>query len=116
MRLLYTQGVTGSSPVSPSSIHFTSACGEGVYGVTPRGIRLVFIFFWFRIGRQCHDKINLDTIGTLFHARSLESQIDPLPTMAEDWSAWDDTYAFVADHNSAYFESTLPPSSFVTLP
>jgi len=46
--------------------------------------------------------------------RALKSQVDPLSTMAKDWSAWDDTYAFVVDRNAAYLESTLPPDSFVS--
>ena len=46
--------------------------------------------------------------------RAVKSQVDPLSTMGKDWSAWDDTYAFVKDRNAAYLESTLPPESFVS--
>ena len=46
--------------------------------------------------------------------RALKSQVGPLSTMAKDWSAWDDTYAFVVDHNAAYLESTLCPEAFVS--
>jgi PAS domain S-box-containing protein len=46
--------------------------------------------------------------------RALESQVAPLSTMAKDWSAWDDTYAFVTERNAAYLQSTLPPDSFVS--
>jgi len=47
-------------------------------------------------------------------ARALTGQVKHLSTMAKDWSAWDDTYAFVTDRNTAYLESTLPPESFTS--
>ncbi|NQV33354.1 MAG: response regulator [Phycisphaeraceae bacterium] len=46
--------------------------------------------------------------------RALKNQVDPLSTMAKDWSAWDGTYAFVGDRDAAFLESTLPPDSFVS--
>jgi len=45
---------------------------------------------------------------------ALGNQVVPLSTMARDWSAWDDTCAFVVDRNVAYRESTLPPGSFIS--
>ena len=45
---------------------------------------------------------------------ALKNEVAHLSTMAKDWSAWDDTYAFVNDRNSAYLESTLPSGSFVS--
>jgi len=45
--------------------------------------------------------------------RAIKSQVDPLSTMAKDWSAWDDTYAFVVDRNTSYLESNLLPDAFI---
>jgi PAS domain S-box-containing protein len=38
-----------------------------------------------------------------------------LSQTASDWANWDDTYAFVADENSAYIESNLIDDTFTTL-
>ena len=32
-----------------------------------------------------------------------------------DWSAWDDTYAFIHDHSNAYIQSNLQPSTLADL-
>lgn len=35
---------------------------------------------------------------------ALKSEIDHLDAFTNDWAAWDDTYRFIADQNSAYIQ------------
>ncbi len=46
---------------------------------------------------------------------ALHQKIENLSTKASDWAQWDDTYKFVLDHNKAYAESNLEPSSVLNL-
>jgi sensor domain CHASE-containing protein len=41
--------------------------------------------------------------------------INDLEVDTADWSAWDDTYEFIQDHNQEYIESNLVDETFVTL-
>ena len=41
--------------------------------------------------------------------------INDLEADTADWSAWDDTYEFIQDHNQEYIESNLVDETFVTL-
>ena len=43
---------------------------------------------------------------------ALESELEHLNTFCHDWSAWDDTYRFVADHNPEYIAANLVPATF----
>jgi len=46
---------------------------------------------------------------------SYSYELANLETTTADWSAWDDTYAFVADHNKDYIRSNLTDSTFIEL-
>lgn len=46
--------------------------------------------------------------------QAFRSEIDHLDTLAGDWAAWDDTYAFVQDANPAFVKSNLVPATFVS--
>ena len=43
---------------------------------------------------------------------ALDQQIAGLDQTISNWSSWDDTYAWIEDHNSAYVESNLGDSVF----
>jgi methyl-accepting chemotaxis protein len=43
---------------------------------------------------------------------ALNQQIDALDRTISNWSSWDDTYAWIDDHNDAYVESNLGDSAF----
>jgi len=44
--------------------------------------------------------------------RKLEAQRDIIDLTVYDWSAWDDTYAFIQDGNQEYQQSNLQPDTF----
>lgn len=46
---------------------------------------------------------------------ALADEIVALDTIVEDWAAWDDTYAFVADVNQSYIDSNFVDSTFTNL-
>ena len=46
---------------------------------------------------------------------SYSYELSNLKTTTADWSAWDDTYAFVADRNEDYIRSNLTDSTFTEL-
>ncbi len=46
---------------------------------------------------------------------ALQQQLQYLDRSAYDWAAWDDTYAFMADHNEAYVRSNLIPGTMDAL-
>lgn len=41
--------------------------------------------------------------------------LENLATKLSDWSSWDDTYAFIVDHNTAYISSNLQIESLTSL-
>ncbi|THB71716.1 MAG: PAS domain S-box protein [Desulfovibrio sp.] len=43
---------------------------------------------------------------------SLDTEMEHLDTLCWDWSAWDDTYAFVADRNEEFVSSNLEFTTF----
>lgn len=45
--------------------------------------------------------------------RRLEAQRETIDSTVYDWSAWDDTYAFVQNGNARYIESNLYPDTFL---
>jgi len=46
---------------------------------------------------------------------ALNSNVSQLDQKASDWSNWDDTYAFVKDHNKKYVDSNLQNESLANL-
>ncbi len=44
---------------------------------------------------------------------AIDGNLQHLDSLCHDWSAWDDTYEFVADRSTEYVEANLPQSSFV---
>ena len=38
---------------------------------------------------------------------ALSGELADLDRMVGDWAGWDDTYAFIADHNAAYIDTNL---------
>jgi methyl-accepting chemotaxis protein/sensor domain CHASE-containing protein len=53
------------------------------------------------------------TENTTRAVNALTSAIQSLDILNFNWSAWDDTYAFVSDHNQAYLDSNTTDSSFI---
>ena len=53
--------------------------------------------------------------STLQVASTMQEMFKEVRSMASDWSAWDDTYQFVQDHNPAYIQSNMMNTSFVSL-
>ena len=53
------------------------------------------------------------------HMKRVENAVDyalqGLAADAFDWAVWDDTYAYIHDHNRAYEESNLTPATFSNL-
>ncbi len=43
---------------------------------------------------------------------SLQSEIDDLDILTDDWAAWDDTYYYMQDYDQNYIESNLIESTF----
>ncbi|MGC8839485.1 MAG: CHASE4 domain-containing protein [Anaerolineae bacterium] len=71
---------------------------------------------WFILARhavQIEEEHTRGHMQQVLHA--LQSRLDSLDTIAHDWAAWDDTYAFVQDRNPAYIESNLVDSTFTGL-
>jgi sensor domain CHASE-containing protein len=57
-----------------------------------------------------------DTLRELEHmASALKLEIESLSTLAADWGAWDDTYAFVTEPTPTYTQSNLTPESLANL-
>ncbi len=46
---------------------------------------------------------------------TLSQEVSGLESTTADWSAWDDTYAFIEDANSKYIESNLVDGTFTNL-
>lgn len=46
---------------------------------------------------------------------AIDNDIKSIDSMARDWAAWDDTYAFINDGNEGYIKSTLANESFINL-
>ncbi len=47
--------------------------------------------------------------------QAVEEIVEQVATKLSDWSNWDDTYAFVEDHNEAYIKSNLAAQSLSNL-
>jgi methyl-accepting chemotaxis protein len=57
---------------------------------------------------------NQDTAENTSRAvNALSSLLESLDTLNFNWSAWDDTYGYVGDHNQAYLDSNTTDASFV---
>jgi methyl-accepting chemotaxis protein len=54
-----------------------------------------------------------DSAGRVTDA--LNQQIDSYDRTISNWSSWDDTYGWIADHNDAYVQSNLGDSAFSQL-
>jgi len=71
---------------------------------------------WLILGHhaaQIEQRHTRDHMQQVLHA--LQSRLESLDVLAHDWAAWDDTYAFVQEHNPAYVESNLVDSTFTGL-
>jgi signal transduction histidine kinase/sensor domain CHASE-containing protein/ActR/RegA family two-component response regulator len=44
---------------------------------------------------------------------ALSGEMATLDRLTNDWAGWDDTYAFIADHNSAYISSNLNDNALI---
>ncbi len=47
--------------------------------------------------------------------RALQKEMESLNITNNDWSAWDDTYEFIVDHNEEYIEANLSTSTWIAL-
>jgi len=45
----------------------------------------------------------------------LDYELDGLASLASDWGAWDDTYAFMEDHNPTFIQSNMVDGTFEEL-
>lgn len=57
-------------------------------------------------------RTGLENVTRIVNA--LEHDLDDLNTLTYDYSAWDDSYAFIQDGNSDFIESNLVESAFIT--
>ena len=62
-----------------------------------------------RFDRQEERRMHADTLRV---ARALGTELESLGTYVLNWSAWDDTYAYVGRPTRAYEASNLIPGSF----
>ncbi|WP_216324449.1 putative bifunctional diguanylate cyclase/phosphodiesterase [Deinococcus aestuarii] len=62
-----------------------------------------------RFDRQEERRMHADTLRV---ARALETELESLSTYVLNWSAWDDTHAYVQRPSRAYEASNLIPGSF----
>jgi PAS domain S-box-containing protein len=46
---------------------------------------------------------------------AISNELSQIEAVGLDWSAWDDTYAFVGDHNTDYIQSNIVESTFSNL-
>lgn len=63
--------------------------------------------------RQLEEKQALRNIERV--QNSLDNDLTNLDNAASDWASWDDTYAYIEDHNAEYQASNLVPATFVQL-
>jgi diguanylate cyclase (GGDEF)-like protein len=63
--------------------------------------------------RQLEEKQALRNIERV--QNSLANELTNLDNATSDWASWDDTYAYIEDHNAEYQASNLVPATFVQL-
>jgi signal transduction histidine kinase len=79
---------------------------------------LVVVYFATTIViAKAFDKIETQSIqtNTAQAVDALDNGIDQLQFKAADWASWDDTYAFVVNHNNAFIKSNLQSGSLNSL-
>ncbi|PIR83169.1 hypothetical protein COU19_01875 [Candidatus Kaiserbacteria bacterium CG10_big_fil_rev_8_21_14_0_10_56_12] len=80
------------------------------------GILLIFAFSGILLLRGFSSAEDQEVRGNVLRAAGVfNSAVDNLAIKIYDWSAWDDTYAFIADHNKAYIASNLTSESLQSI-
>ena len=86
------------------------------------GVVLTILVFALYLSSQAillHTFANLEerqARGNMRHALDeLQETLSTLDSKASDWADWDDTYAFVVDHNRAFIRSNIQDATFTGL-
>jgi PAS domain S-box-containing protein len=80
------------------------------------GILIIFALSGFLLLRGFSSVEDQDVRENVLRASGVfTSAIDNLGVKVHDWSAWDDTYDFIRDHNQEYVRSNLDPESLQSL-
>ncbi|NES73380.1 MAG: histidine kinase, partial [Okeania sp. SIO2D1] len=81
----------------------------GLIGVLSASLSRILLSSFARLERQ-------DTRRNVQRAReALDKDIEELSRVAQDWSAWDDTYNYVQDSNENFARKNLVESTFTSL-
>src|SRR4051812_44465086 len=77
----------------------------------------VVYFATTQVINKAFDKIEARSVqtNTARAVDELNNSIDQLLVKASDWASWDDAYAFVLNHNSAFIKSNLQSGSLNSL-
>lgn len=69
----------------------------------------IFFFATIAVINQAFNKVETDNTqqNTARAVDALTNQVNQLEFKATDWASWDDAYAFVINHNSAFIKSNL---------
>jgi diguanylate cyclase (GGDEF)-like protein len=73
-------------------------------------VQQFIVFPTFQDLEHQQSKKDIDRVGD-----AILQSLDELDRIAYDWAFWDDTYAFIEDHNEAYIEANLGEDSFSNL-
>ena len=74
-------------------------------------LAVVSAVIWFDSAAQLEQRDLQQTMSRITAA--LSGDLAELDRFVGDWAGWDDTYAFIADHNSAYIDSNLTVETFI---
>jgi len=80
------------------------------------GVLLIFALSGLLLLQGFSTAENEEVRGNVLRSRAVfDSSVDNLAVKAHDWSAWDDTYAFIKDHNAEYISSNLTSQSLQSI-
>ncbi|MFA7302754.1 MAG: CHASE4 domain-containing protein [Candidatus Paceibacterota bacterium] len=80
------------------------------------GILLIFAFSGLLLLQGFSSAEDQEVRGNVLRAAAVfTSAVDNLAVKAHDWSAWDDTYAFIVDRNKDYVSSNLTALSLQSI-
>ncbi len=79
-------------------------------------VAVIYLTTHLMLLRSINSLESRDVDRSMEQVRSLfDYQISGMSDTCLDWASWDDTYAFMADHNPDYLSSNLPDSTYDTL-
>ncbi|WP_169579634.1 CHASE4 domain-containing protein [Saccharospirillum impatiens] len=71
-------------------------------GLSMYGLQRLLVFAEFKQLEDQYARLNVDRVSNRFSV-----ELARIDATVYDWSAWDDTYAFAENRNTAYVESNL---------